>query len=128
MEDIKSTSDIVRLVNTFYLTVQNDDLIGPIFNKVIEGRWDAHLEKMYGFWETVLLGNSSYFGRPFPPHLKLGIEQSHFDRWLLLWRQSVKTLFVGDKADEAIWRGEKMAVMFLSKIDYYKSGNARPVI
>jgi len=128
MEDIKSTSDIVRLVNTFYLTVQNDDLIGPIFNKVIEGRWDAHLEKMYGFWETVLLGNSSYFGRPFPPHLKLGIEQSHFDRWLQLWRQSVNTLFAGNKADEAIWRGEKMAVMFLSKIDYYKSGNARPVI
>ena len=128
MEDIKHSSDIVRLVDTFYLSVQLDDHIGPIFNRVVEGRWDVHLEKMYGFWGTVLLGTSSYFGRPFPPHLKLGIEQSHFDRWIKLWRESINSLFAGAKADEAIWRGEKMAVMFLSKIDYYKSGNARPVI
>ena len=128
MEDIKHSSDIVKLVDTFYLSVQHDDLIGPIFNRVVEGRWDVHLEKMYGFWGTVLLGSNCYFGRPFPPHFKLGIEQSHFDRWIKLWRESINSLFAGAKADEAIWRGEKMAVMFLSKIDYYKSGNARPVI
>ncbi|HEV8082029.1 MAG TPA: group III truncated hemoglobin [Chitinophagaceae bacterium] len=71
MDDIKeiiSLDDIKKLVDTFYDKVRRDQLIGPIFNGRIQDRWPQHLEKMYTFWQTVLLGEHTYFGTPFPPH------------------------------------------------------------
>ena len=48
--------DIKILVDTFYDKARQDTLLGPIFEGVIEDRWPEHLEKMYRFWQTVLLG------------------------------------------------------------------------
>lgn len=126
--DILTIHDIRQLVDSFYNSVRVDELIGPIFNTVIQDNWQVHLEKMYAFWQTVLLGEHTYYGTPFPPHAKLPVEQRHFDRWLLLWQQTVDSLFTGPKADEAKWRADKMAVMFLSKIDYYKNSQAKPLM
>jgi hemoglobin len=49
-----STEDI-KLLEYFYSQVQTDDFIGPIFNEKIGNRWPEHLEKMYRFWQTILL-------------------------------------------------------------------------
>lgn len=106
------------MVNTFYAAVQKDDLIGPIFNGVIQDNWPAHLEKMYGFWQTILLNERAYSGSPFPPHAKLPVDASHFDRWMQLFKTSMAAQFEGEKADEAVKRAEGMAVMFRYKIDY----------
>lgn len=127
-KDITEIPDIQKLVDSFYGKVQEDLLIGPIFNKIIGQNWSAHLEKMYGFWQTVLLGIHGYSGSPFPPHAKLEIEQHHFDRWLVLWHETVDALFSGEKATEAKWRGDKMAVMFVSKLEYYRNNSAKPLI
>ena len=81
-QDISNIEDIKLLVNTFYKKVQNDDLIGPIFNEKMMGRWPEHLEKMYRFWQTLLLEEHTYSGSPFPPHKQLPVNQSHFDRWM----------------------------------------------
>ncbi len=121
MTDITTLHDINQLVNTFYDRVAKDDLIGPIFNKKLEGKWDYHLEKMYQFWQTVLLEEHTYSGRPFPPHAQLPVDAQHFDRWKTLFNSTVDELFVGPKADEAKWRAEQMAKMFLSKILHFKS-------
>jgi hemoglobin len=51
-KDITDLEDIKILVNTFYSKVQEDGLIGPIFNQKMAGRWPEHLEKMYRFWQT----------------------------------------------------------------------------
>lgn len=126
-QDIRTLEDVKLLVNTFYGRVQQDTLIGPIFNTILDGRWEAHLEKMYGFWQTLLLDQHSYFGSPFPPHATLPVEADHFDAWLNLWTNTVREFFEGEKAEEAILRGEKMATMFLSKIMYYRNTNARPL-
>ncbi|MGJ1198801.1 group III truncated hemoglobin [Sphingobacterium spiritivorum] len=126
-QDIRTLEDIKLLVDTFYGRVQQDTLIGPIFNAILDGRWEAHLEKMYGFWQTLLLDQHSYFGSPFPPHATLPVEADHFDAWLNLWTNTVREFFEGEKAEEAILRGEKMATMFLSKITYYRNTNARPL-
>lgn len=127
-KDIQSFEDIQLLVNTFYASVRSNDLLGPIFNERIGDRWSEHLEKMYRFWQTVLLQDHSYFGSPFPPHAKLPVSQAHFSVWLQLWHQVTDSYFEGPKASEAKWRGNKMAAMFLSKINYYKSNNAQPLI
>ncbi|PST82750.1 globin [Pedobacter yulinensis] len=126
-KDIESIEDIRNLVNTFYGKVQEDDLIGPIFNGRV-GDWQVHLEKMYRFWQTVLLDEYTYNGRPFPPHANMPVNQLHFDRWLSLWSATVDSYFAGAKAQEAKWRGEKMAVMFLSKIEYYRNSGSIPLL
>lgn len=116
--DIAHLEDVKLLVDTFYGKVQEDELIGKIFNDRIQNRWPEHLEKMYRFWQTVLLDEHSYFGAPFPPHANLPVEHLHFERWLRLFQQTVVELFAGERADEAKWRGNRMAEMFELKIDH----------
>lgn len=118
---IVKIDDIKLLVDSFYDKVRNNELLGPIFNNVIQDRWPEHLKKMYTFWETVLLENHTYFGSPFPPHANLPVDKAHFDEWMRLFTQTVDEYFEGEIADEAKWRAGKMAEMFLYKIQYYQS-------
>ncbi len=127
-KDITTMEDIRLLVDSFYGKVRVDQLIGGIFNGVIKDRWPEHLEKMYRFWQTVLLGEHTYYGSPFPPHARLPVSQQHFDAWLKLWHATLDEHFSGIKAEEAKWRGDKMAVMFLSKIEYYRDNSATPLL
>lgn len=120
MKDISTIEDIKLLVDTFYEKVRENDMLSPIFNSIIKDRWPQHLEKMYRFWQTVLLQEHTYFGSPFPSHAKLPIEQQHFDIWLRLWHTTIDNHFKGEKATEAKWRGDKMAVMFEIKIQHYR--------
>lgn len=123
MRDIQNIDDIKLMVDSFYGTIQKDDLLGPIFNERLDGRWPQHLEKMYRFWETILLDNHSYYGSPFPPHAKMPVGKLHFDRWISLFNENMDKLFKGTIADEAKWRATKMAQMFNYKIDYIKENN-----
>ena len=59
-KEIESFEDIQKLVNCFYDKVRKDELIGPLFNARMRDRWPQHLEKMYRFWQTVLLGEHTY--------------------------------------------------------------------
>lgn len=126
-KDLNSLENIKLMVNSFYGKIQTDELLGPIFNGVIKDEWPKHLEKMYGFWQTVLLNERAYSGSPFPPHAKLAIEKQHFEKWLKLFRETIDENFTGEKANEAKWRAEKMAEMFHYKIEYYKNNSARPM-
>ena len=119
--DISNIEDIKLLVNTFYEKVQEDDLIGPIFNQKMVGRWPEHLEKMYRFWQTILLEEHTYSGTPFPPHKHLPVNQSHFDRWMKIFTGTVDSLFVGKLAEEAKVRAANMAYMFNYKIEYFRN-------
>jgi len=121
MHDIESLDDVKKMVDTFYHNIQKDDLLGPIFNSVIENKWPEHLAKMYGFWQSILLNEPAYSGRPFPPHMKLDVSKVHFERWVALFKANVEANFAGPKADEAIARAKLMAALFHSKIEHFKS-------
>lgn len=127
-KEIFQLEDIKLLVDTFYGKVREDELIGPIFNEKIQDRWPQHLAKMYTFWQTVLLGEHTYFGSPFPPHAQLPVERVHFERWLALFSQTLDELFTGEVAKEALWRANKMAEMFQYKIEHYKKNAAKSLI
>ena len=127
-KDILSLEDIKLLVDTFYDKVRKDKLIGPIFDERIQDRWPQHLAKMYTFWQTVLLGEHTYYGSPFPPHAQLPVEQIHFERWLALFAETLSELFSGEVATEAIWRANKMAVMFQYKIEHYRNNATKSLI
>ena len=118
--EILTPDDIKLLVDTFYQRIQTDALLGPIFNQRIQDKWPVHLDKMYRFWQTVLLDEHTYFGTPFPPHAQLPVDHTHFATWMALFTKTVDELFTGTKADEAKWRAGKMAEMFEHKIAYIK--------
>jgi len=115
-KEILNRDDIKRLVDAFYLKVREDSLLAGIFNARIKDSWPLHLEKMYSFWESLLLDKVTYHGNPFAHHADLPVEKEHFDRWLKLFDQTVDELFAGEKAEEAKSRAAKIAVIFHTKI------------
>ncbi|SDP53382.1 hemoglobin [Mucilaginibacter sp. OK268] len=119
--DIATLDDIKLLVDTFYTHVADDALLAPIFTERLGGHWLPHLEKMYTFWQTVLLEQYTYNGAPFPPHARLPVDEQHFEAWLNLFSATIDNLFQGEKADEAKWRAGKMAQMFQLKIAHIKN-------
>ncbi|MBK8722292.1 MAG: group III truncated hemoglobin [Saprospiraceae bacterium] len=127
-KDISDIEDIKLMVNAFYDQIREDEVLGPIFNGIIQDRWSQHLEKMYTFWQTILLEEHTYFGSPFPPHAKLPVDASHFEQWLQLFNQNIDNLFEGTKADEAKWRAAKMAQMFQIKIDYIQQKGFKSIV
>lgn len=128
MKEITELADIRLLVNSFYGRIREDELLAPVFHAVVKDNWPKHLEKMYSFWQTVLLQELTYRGSPFMPHAHLPVEKEHFDRWLTLFRETLDLHFTGIKAEEAKWRAEKMAEMFHAKIQYYRTHPTKPLI
>lgn len=118
--DIQNIEDIQLMVNTFYERIRENDLLSPIFKDRIENRWPEHLEKMYRFWQTILLEEHTYHGAPFPPHATMPIEERHFVVWVENWTGTVNEFFEGPIAEEAKRRGALMAAIFNSKLDYFK--------
>ena len=119
-KDIQNIEDVKLLVDTFYGKIREDKKLKDIFNNKIQDRWPEHLEKMYSFWQTVLLNEHTYHGAPFFPHAKLPVDATHFERWLEIFFETVDSLFEGEKATRAKWQGHRMAEMFHSRIEYLK--------
>jgi hemoglobin len=119
-KDITTIEDIKLLVDQFYGKIQKDDLLGPIFEARIDNNWSKHLSIMYSFWQTILLplppGEATYRGAPFAPHATLPINSIHFDRWLILFKETVDENFAGEIAEEAKSRGVMMAGVFQFKL------------
>lgn len=120
-KEITSREDVQILVQEFYGKVRKDSLIGPIFNDVAKVNWDEHIPKLINFWSDILLGEETYMGRPFPPHLRFNLEISHFERWLKLFVQTVDENFKGMKAEEAKSRAMNIARNFLTNIEHFRS-------
>lgn len=106
--DIQNRVDIYKLVCAFYDEIRKDDLLGPIFNRMIPNEdWPAHLEKLTDFWETNLFGIPKFKGNPTQKHLATDatfnhmITQKHFDHWLSIWKKTIDSLYEGDLATRA---------------------------
>jgi len=127
-KDITNIEDIKLMVDTFYSNVRKDELIGSIFDEKIGDRWPEHLEKMYRFWQTILLEEHTYSGSPFPPHKQLPVEKQHFTRWMEIFTETVNTLFEGPLAEEAKFRGQSMAEIFNHKIEYFRHEAKHPLL
>ncbi len=103
-------------------------MLKDIFNTVIQDRWPEHLEKMYRFWQTVLLQEQTYFGNPFLPHANLPVQAEHFQRWLQLFSETVEEHYSGPNADRVKWQGSRMAQMFHSKIQHSRNNSFTPLL
>lgn len=103
--------EIARLVATFYARAREDDVLGPIFNRVVED-WDHHIAQITDFWSSIMLRTGRYSGRPMNPHLRLPLEAEHFDRWLALFEQTATEIFGAEIAHEFMIRARRIADNF----------------
>lgn len=119
-KDIEKREDIELLVNSFYEKVQDNKILGTIFNDVAKVNWETHLPKMYSFWASLLLGEQSYAGNPMTKHIALSklteLKETEFSEWILLFNQTVDELFEGRGANEAKTRAANIAKLMLLKI------------
>ena len=120
MKDITTRQDIIHLIDSFYTKVVKDDLIGSYFTEVVTLDFEKHLPVMYNFWESVLLGGTSYKGNPMIKHIQLhqkkALEEKHFNRWLTLWEQTINEHFTGSVADQAKHRAKSIKNIMMFKL------------
>jgi hemoglobin len=119
LKDIATEQDIKTLVDSFYAKVNQDELLGPVFNEVARVNWDHHLPTMYRFWSTLLLHSMTYRGKPFPKHEVLPVRKEHFERWVSLFCQTVEEHFEGPKAREARGYALSIADTFQSRMGIF---------
>ena len=90
-EEIGVDADYIdHFVEAFYAQIQQDHLLGPIFNARIKD-WPAHLARMKAFWRSVLHNSGEFAGNPMLKHLAIpGLELGHFSRWLELFYATLR--------------------------------------
>ena len=107
MHNTVTNESIAELVNAFYMKVRDDRLLGPVFAGAIGNAWGPHLEKMNGFWSSVLLDSRVYKGNPMAIHEQLpSLTRDHFERWLQLWRETAPTICSSELASLFIRKAE----------------------
>ena len=126
-KEIENREDVRLLVNTFYLKIREDELLGPIFNTHIIGeQWPVHLEKLTDFWVTALFGDICFKGNPTLAHrtvdknLNHTIAQYHFEQWITLWHNTIDSLFEGALANRAKKASESMAIGQFNAINSFR--------
>lgn len=85
------TETLIRdVVERFYARARADDLLGPIFRRVVADEdWQQHIDTITDFWSSVLLSTRRYHGRPMPKHVSIPeLDDAHFQRWLKLFSQT----------------------------------------
>lgn len=110
---LTTPNDIQILVDRFYDKVNQDEILSPIFNEIMQVNWDTHLPIMYQFWGSLLLGEHSYTGNPMQKHIEISkivpLREKEFARWLELFNQNIDENFTGPKAEEAKLRASNIA-------------------
>lgn len=114
---------IRAVVDEFYARARRDDVIGPVFNRIIpDAEWPGHLAKITDFWSSMLLGTGRYDGRPMPKHMAIPeLSDAHFMRWLRLFHETVEELCPPDIAAIFVERSERIGNSFRMNI-YMRRG------
>lgn len=130
MRDIEDREDCERLVRAFYGRALTDPMIGWIFVDVAKLDVEAHVPTIASFWETILLGAQSYGGGAFRPHAALHarvpLRSGHFERWLVLWRDTVDELFAGERAELAKAHAQRVAHAFHRRLEAIAPASGSP--
>lgn len=131
---MKSTTvteaSIRELVDAFYTKVRKDGLLSPVFVQAIganDDDWKGHLEQMYSFWSSIILGTGRYQGNPLQKHQALpAFDAVLFDRWLSLFAETARGLYSPDTAEHIIAKSQRIAESLKRGI-YPSTGDAAAV-
>ena len=114
MKDITTEEDVAFLVNQFYDQVLKDELLSPFFKRL---NFDKHLPKMIHFWSFVLLDEAGYTTDVTQKHMHMPLDKIHFERWILLFNETVDDNFKGENAKKAKERAFLVGWTIESKIN-----------
>lgn len=109
---------VAAVVSAFYAKARRDELIGPVFNRIIAAdRWPEHIQTITDFWSSMLLGTQRYVGRPMPKHVAIPeLNDEHFQRWLTLFRETAQELCPPQIAALFVERAERIGYSFRIRI------------
>ena len=112
-----------KLVVSFYTRILKDDLIGPIFMDVLgedmKGeKWKAHIELLTNFWASIALGDFTYNGNPFAPHVQFQDRLSikAFEQWMKLFFLTLNTIYEPQIAQQFLARSKNIAGNFIRNL------------
>jgi hemoglobin len=97
--------NIETMVLNFYRRVLQDEIVGPFFvaklgDDMTNEYWKPHLELLVNFWASITLGDTSYRGNPFAPHMYLGeLNREVFEQWLKLFFTTLDEVYEPQVAD-----------------------------
>lgn len=111
--DITTKEEITFIVDDFYSKVLQDDLLKPFFSNI---DFNAHKPKMVHFWSFVLLDEAGYKTDVMHKHHQMKLKPEHFERWLVLFDETIDTHFEGEKANLAKQRAALMGWTMQSKM------------
>ena len=109
LRSVVTEREIRLMVERFYGRVQDDDLLFPVFDRLLTHGWDAHVDRMVDFWASILLGARRFQGDPVARHRAIHeLGPQHFDRWLLLFGEVLDDTFPEHIAKDILWRAQRM--------------------
>ncbi|HWV02741.1 MAG TPA: group III truncated hemoglobin [Devosia sp.] len=120
---------VAAVVSAFYARARRDEVIGPVFERVIPAdRWPEHIQTITDFWSSMLLGTRRYVGRPMPKHLAIPeLNDAHFQRWLTLFRATAEELCPPHVAAMFVDRAERVGHNFRIRIAQFRGQDAMAV-
>ena len=113
---------VAGVVAAFYAKARQDEIIGPVFNRVVAAeRWPEHIATITDFWSSMLLGTRRYMGRPMPKHLAIPeLSDAHFQRWLTLFKATAEELCPPEIAALFVDRPERVGTNFRIRIAQFR--------
>lgn len=92
-------NNLNTMVIKFYAAVLQDKIVGPFFIEKLGDNlgtflWKEHIELLTNFWASLTLGDVTYKGNPFAPHLRLqGLTRETFEQWLKIFFKVIENLY-----------------------------------
>jgi len=117
-----SKENIRTMVNTFYVKILKDDIVGPFFiaklgDDMNNEHWLPHLDLLVNFWASIALGDTDYRGNPFAPHTQLGeLKRETFEQWLVLFSETLDEVYVPSVAAQFKERSTIIAGNFMRNL------------
>lgn len=111
------------MVDRFYASVREDELLGPIFAARITD-WPPHLHRMKQFWRSVLHNSGEFAGNPMVKHIAIpGLTARHFGRWLELFYANLRDMNPDPRALQVVGdRARMIAESLLTGIAIHRDG------
>jgi hemoglobin len=114
--------NIEIMVLNFYHRVLKDDIVGPFFiaklgDDMSNDFWQPHLKLLVDFWASIALGDPSYRGNPFAPHMYLGeLKKETFEQWLVLFYATLDEVYEPQTANQFKERSTIIAGNFMRNL------------
>ncbi|SFV60897.1 Truncated hemoglobins [hydrothermal vent metagenome] len=114
--------NIETMVMNFYTRVMKDEIVGPFFvaklgDDMNNEHWRPHLKLLIDFWASIALGDTSYRGNPFAPHMYLGeLKRETFAQWLTLFYATLDEVYAPQIAEQFKERSSIIAGNFMRNL------------